>query len=151
MESDVIRADTNYRRGQSDLSMFLAEQGIRLTRTEELGLQRDDSGWDHFAWTMHVKGRSGETFTFPLKQGVAHTQRPKLFELMGLLISDASCARGTFAEFCGDLGYDEDSRSAKSTYQEILINNGRLLKLFGVTDLDALLATVQPKMEAAGL
>lgn len=133
---------------------WLTGHGIRLTKVEDLGMGRNDDGWEHFVWTLTVENRymTPCSYQFPYRQGTAHTQKPTLVDIMSALLSDASCVLGRdFEEFCGDLGYDPDSRKAESLYATIVENNTKLCKLFRTTDLDGLLAKYEPLREAAGL
>lgn len=45
-------------------------------------------------------------------------EKPTLPEVLSCLVSDANCVRfgQSFDEFCSDLGYDNDSRKAESTF-----------------------------------
>jgi hypothetical protein len=60
---------------------------------------------------------------------------------MSALLSDATCVLGGrgFEDFCGDLGYDPDSRKAEKLFNQIVENNAKVCKLFRTTDLDDLL------------
>ena len=51
--------------------------------------------------------------------------------VMGCLVSDAQAGSGTFHDFCADLGYDEDSRSAEATWKACQKINADLYWLFG--------------------
>jgi hypothetical protein len=42
--------------------------------------------------------------------------KPTLADILYSLQSDANCAQDTFADFCAETGYDEDSRKALETY-----------------------------------
>jgi hypothetical protein len=146
---------SNYKAGQREVMRWLTGYGIRLVKVDDLGMARDDDGWEHFAWTLTVENgyhNPPVKYEFPFRQGTAHTQKPTLVDLMSSLLSDASCVLGnSFDDFCADLGYDPDSRKAEAIYHQIEENNAKLAKLFRTTDLDALLAKYEPLREAAGL
>jgi hypothetical protein len=155
---------TNYKAGQREVMRWLTDYGIRLKKVEDLGMQRDESGWEHFAWRLTVEnwrggsgtGRAreecGASYEFPCMQGTAHTAKPTLVDIMSALLSDAGCVIGNdFDGFCSDLGYDPDSRKAKELYDQIVENNAKVCKLFGTTDLDGLIGKYEPLREAAGL
>lgn len=152
-----MNTKTDFRAGQRVFDEWLRNAGLRLRHTAELGLQTDDTGWEHFAWTLTVANGpatdpSSVGFEFPFKQGTAHTKKPTLVDIMAALLSDASCVAGnSFTEFCDELGYDRDSRKAEETYKQIQVSNGRLLKLFRVSSLGSLVDKAQPLLEAAGL
>ncbi len=144
---------TNYKAGQREFDRWLRDDhGFRIIRIVDKGLQRNGDGWDHFAWTMGVTSQhTAEVYEFPYMAGTAHKGKPTLIDMIGALLSDAGCATGSFQDFCADLGYDDDSVKVRNLFDQILVNNGRLLRLFGATSLDALLSTVASRMEAAGL
>jgi hypothetical protein len=144
----------NYKAGQREVMRWLTAQGIRLKKVEDLGMKRDDDGWEHFAWRLTVENwrGGGASYEFPYMQGTAHTAKPTLVDIMSALLSDASCVLGRdFGEFCSDLGYDPDSRKAERLYGQIVENNAKVCKLFGTTDLDELIERYEPLREAAGL
>jgi hypothetical protein len=154
----------NYKAGQREVMRWLTAKGIRLKKVEDLGMQRDADGWEHFAWRLTVEnwrggsgtGRAreegGASYEFPYMQGTAHTKPPTLVDIMSALLSDASCVLGRdFEEFCSDLGYEPDSRKAERLYGQIVENNAKVCKLFGTTDLDGLIEKYEPLREAAGL
>lgn len=57
--------------------------------------------------------------TVPFFQGPAHTSEPTAADVLSCLVSDASSFESarSFEEWCGDLGYDTDSRKAERTYK----------------------------------
>jgi hypothetical protein len=70
---------------------------------------------------------------------IEHDTRPIPPTLDGVLYSlilDSEACSMTFAEWCGEFGYDEDSRKAMATYLACQ-ENGQKLRKAGVTDLDA--------------
>lgn len=149
---------TDYKKGERAFRGFLNGYGIKLGHIADLGMRRSDDGWDHFAWELTVTNRyaeynnPGAEYVFPYMQGVGHTKKPTLTDLMSSLLSDAQTVLDRdFAEWAGDLGYDEDSRTAEKLYQQIVANNAKLCKLFRTTDLAGVLEKAQPLMEAAGL
>lgn len=56
---------------------------------------------------------------------------PNTLAVMGSLLSDANCVRlgQSFEDFCGDLGYDTDSRKAEQTYKALLETNQAMLRM----------------------
>jgi hypothetical protein len=157
-----MSTDTDYKKGERAFRGFLNGYGIILANIEDKGLRTSDDGWDHFAWELTVRNRyapdspisrkDSTGYTFPYMQGTAHTKEPTLTDLMSSLLSDAQTVLDRdFAEWAGDLGYDEDSRTAEKLYNQIVDDNAKLCKLFRTTDLAAVLEKARPLMEAAGL
>jgi hypothetical protein len=154
---------TSYRHAQIKFNDWLIGKGLRLIKTTDLGMRKDDEGWDHFVYTVEVTSRHmpyredkpnlTESYEFDYRMGLAHKQRPKLYELMSSLLSDAMCVLNAngFEDFARDLGYDPDSRKAEKLYHQIEDNNAKLAKLFGTTDLVKLYEEAAPLLEAAGL
>lgn len=65
------------------------------------------------------------------RTGHVYEPTPKAKEVIGSLFSDASCADGTFEDFCGNMGYDTDSRKALETYLACQESESKLRKFFG--------------------
>ena len=61
---------------------------------------------------------------------------PPLDDLLHCLVSDASLATETFDDWCGEFGYDTDSRRAMATYEECQKTIGKLRNI-GIIDLQA--------------
>lgn len=104
-------------------------------------LKVQDESWPHFRWVVRIG-----TEAFDYKTGVGHatpvysktgsknkrpensiTQNengfpqewihvPKIRDVIDCLVSDANSGAETFPEFCSNMGYDTDSRSALETY-----------------------------------
>ncbi len=64
-------------------------------------------------------------------QGSAHVKDPTVMEVLDCLFLDAVCGSTTFAEFCSDFGYDEDSRKAEKTWKACASMSVRLRKFLG--------------------
>lgn len=100
-----------------------------------LGIQTKFGG-EMFAWKFKAKGETFEYFT-GLGHGVKRdtiwgskgkpkepcigTQSywvriPSIDDLLECIESDASASERSFDDWCGDLGYDTDSRKALETY-----------------------------------
>ncbi len=95
----------------------------------------------------------------PGKDGYAIAPAPVLADVLTSLFSDAQCWNGatTFKDFCGDLGYDSDSRAAFAIYEACGDIFKRLRALCGrelyetlnALDEDALTAWAKAQSEAA--
>jgi hypothetical protein len=86
---------------------------------------------DHWRVAMRHKGRR---FTVYFSMGLGHHgKEPEVAEVLDCLISDATGvdnARG-FEDWCGDYGYDTDSRKAHRTYTVCARQGERLRKFLG--------------------
>ena len=110
--------------------------------------------WEHFEWevTLLYQKRSHKTV---YRCGMAHVKDTKLMQkikwgenyarpwsslakpptaadVLSSLCADARSAdRTTFEDWCSDLGYDEDSRTARRTYEACVEINAKLHALLG--------------------
>lgn len=74
---------------------------------------------------------------------------PSAFDVLNSLVSDATCwncARG-FEEFCADLGYDEDSRTAERVYNACAETYKQLRSLLG-SDFESVLSMDEDALQA---
>jgi hypothetical protein len=115
-----------------------------------------ENDWPHFEWLVELT-RDDVRYRVPFKQGIGNIKpMPKTFrqdrsdsvranlwlhevkarivpsaaEVVATLIASSSGSDQTFHDWCGDLGYSEDSRKALETYlacQVELVNLRRLL------------------------
>lgn len=60
-------------------------------------------------------------------------QAPKAASVLYCLISDASASEMSFDDWCGEFGYDTDSRKALETYMACQANHTKLCKLLTLT------------------
>jgi hypothetical protein len=100
-------------------------------------LTKDDRGWEHYAMTCLLKYERRSLKT-PFMQGTAHADEPTAAEVLACLISDAQSVESarSFEDWCGDLGYDSDSRKAEATYKACEATGGKLRRFLG-EDYDA--------------
>lgn len=76
--------------------------------------------------------------TIPFFMGPALSHEPTDKDVLPCLISDYSVLGESFEDFCGNFGYDEDSRKAEKVYNQCLRNGKKLERLFG-SDLDKII------------
>ena len=77
--------------------------------------------------TLQYKGRQ---YSFDFFQGYGIEHDPDVDGVLDCLLSDSQAGGQTFEEFCGDFGYDPDSRKAEATHKacvKVLENMQRLL------------------------
>lgn len=83
----------------------------------------------HFRITLKCRRRS---MVVPFSQGPAIEKEPTVEDVLDCLASDASTLEGNgFEEWCRDLGYDTDSRSAEKAYRVIQRQAKALKHLLG--------------------
>jgi hypothetical protein len=78
----------------------------------------DSEDMDHWRVTLRNPA-NGKRMTLTFSKGIGHNgAEPTTAEVVECLASDASLIDNapTFADFCAELGYDEDSRKAERTY-----------------------------------
>lgn len=86
--------------------------------------QQKANGW---SCTLRYQGRR---YTFDFWQGPAITGEPTITGVLDCLLSDSGSGDHAFEEFCGELGYDPDSRKAEKTWkacQKVTVAMKRLL------------------------
>ena len=122
----------------SALSDRLGELGVTVS---SVFFRTVKDKWEHDAWTCLVK--FGEkSFETPYKTGIGHRkavpgklpvpQAPKGADVVSCLLSDASSSDCGFEDWCGEFGYDTDSRSALDTYLVCQNTEKKLVGLFGL-------------------
>lgn len=93
-----------------------------------LGIRKDDSGWEHFLFSVSINGQ-----VFEYKTGLGHAKNadkrklfgvelkpkmPKIRDILWCLVSDARAGEMLFEDFCNEFGYDSDSISALKIYSK---------------------------------
>lgn len=82
----------------------------------------------HYKVTLRYGKRSMSTY---FSQGCGIKNAPTADTVLECLISDATCASGSFEEFCFDMGYDKDSRKAERIYRACVTIRSRLRRFLG--------------------
>jgi hypothetical protein len=79
-------------------------------------VRTDPTGWEHRAYVvrLHLPGARIES---PWRAGMAVTGGPDAAEILDSLVLDARAGGEDFEGFCGEFGYDTDSRAAWSTWE----------------------------------
>lgn len=97
--------------------------------------------WEGHASSTHYRvtvRRGGRWMVIYYSMGPAHTDGPTLPDVLDCLVSDAEYVDRAFEEFCADLGYDEDSRTAERVYQACVRTGRALRRLFTLAELETL-------------
>lgn len=93
----------------------------------------NDGDWTCDIWRCKLTFQ-GRKIVKLFRMGLGHNgKEPTSADVVSCLLSDASCAYGSFEDFCSDLGYDTDSRKAYRTYKACVKTRGHLEFLFGET------------------
>ena len=115
------------------LADFITRAPIRFTvrpadRNPNMGSR--DAGASHWRCTLTLNGKR---MTVPFSQGSAHTFPPTLADVLNCLALDASGFEnaGDFASWCGEYGYDTDSRKAEKIYKTVGRQAASLKSLLG--------------------
>lgn len=89
-------------------------------------------------WRVVLRnGRKRMTVRFSTGLGIR--EKPDAADVLDCLASDATTTDLSFNDFCQELGYDTDSRTAERTYRIIQRQSKRLRSFLGEADYDALL------------
>ncbi len=116
----------------------------RIASRPDHDTQWNDKGASHWRCMLGYgeKGVNWAEMTVTYSMGSAHKKPPTALDVLGSFFSDASCAGESFADFCGNCGYDKDSILALKTYKACQSISVRLHKLLG-SDYTALEAHCQ--------
>lgn len=95
---------------------------------ELVGFRTKDS-WECNEWKVILK-YNGRRMTIPYFTGMA-IDKPKLDDVLYSLLLDSTAIEYSFDEWCGEFGYDTDSRKAEKLYKECLKVSEKFHKLLG--------------------
>lgn len=120
-----------------DTKAFAAAHGIRVEVLSDDGIRWDGDGWEHRAFTLRLhRAESSATMDSPWRQGMGVTSSPEdePWTVLDSLVSDAAMGLTGFDDFCGDLGYDTDSRKAFATWEACQRTADQLAAFLGGED-----------------
>ena len=84
--------------------------------------------------------KNGKSFSFNFGQSIKEgDNKPTFYDILTCL---QKYKVGTFENFCGDFGYDEDSRKAEKIYKAVSKEFANMQKLFSNEELE-ILALIQ--------
>lgn len=137
VETEVVRlcgeltASHTANAPECDPQNFAQEYGIHATATAtDSNPNMEDARPDARHWKVTLR-RGPARLTVPFTQGSAHRKPPTAMDVLGCLASDASGAEESFEEWCGNLGYEADSRKAKKTYDAVKKQTAKLKTFLG--------------------
>lgn len=113
---------------------FIRENRIRLESEMVGDNPHFDSGdnWQGYHYKVTLK-RPGKQLTTFFSMGIGLDHEPTVEEVLDCLASDScgiDCCT-TFEEWCGNYGYDSDSRKAHRLYQAVKRQHGKLIAFLG--------------------
>lgn len=123
------------------LSDFIRDQSVTMTSERiairpdvaDPGTERDDA-WQrdasHWRSTLRRSGDQRRSLTVYYSMGSAHTGEPTAADVLSSLLLDASGPE-EFADWCGDFGYDTDSRRAERTFKACQVIARKLRRFLG--------------------
>lgn len=111
--------------------------------SEYQGLVRKDNDWDcnHYKCTIRFENRQ---YTFDYYMGLRISGEPTLDSVMESLLMDCNVDQYSFDEFCGEFGYDTDSRKAEASYKACLKLAKNVKRVFG-DNIDKLARIVEAR------
>jgi hypothetical protein len=105
----------------------------------------DYRDWEHFLWRVTFERVNGKRarldtdyrcdvgFVQPGKEE-EEPLAPTAAAVLHSLLMDAGALDQSFSDWCGDCGYDEDSRKALATYEACCAIGHKLRKLFSAEE-----------------
>lgn len=83
--------------------------------------KEDGRTWECNKWTVVVSSTdSDRRARFTYYTGIAHkglVDEGQMKDALLCFVTDARCGQLSFRDFCGELGYDQDSRKAYKTWE----------------------------------
>lgn len=126
---------------RTSLQDFIAANKLRMTATwTDSNPHMDGSDrMDHWRCTLMCDGRR---MVVTFSKGSAHHGKPaELREVLSCMAGDAAGIENasSFTDWCGEYGYDTDSRKAEKIYRTCQRQRDSLLRLLGREAFEALL------------
>ena len=103
----------------SELDKMCRDRKVTATVTFDKAIpydQRDKWQREATAWTVRLR-YNGRSLTVPYWTGSAITDEPTAADVLYSVIMDTSAGEYDFDDFCGEFGYDDDSRKAEKTWK----------------------------------
>lgn len=118
--------ETDYQKQAAD---FAKKHGITLTiNGQEYKRHWDDDKQSRWVFNCTLK-RKGKQYTFDFGQSTAAgDEKPTMYDVLTCI---EKYDHPTFEDFCGDYGYDTDSRKAERTFKAVQKEYKAVERLFG--------------------
>lgn len=107
---------------------FAKKHGITLKiKGSHYGKHFANDKEERFIFTIQLK-HGGKSYTFKFGQSIAAgAKEPTMYDVLTCL---QKYEVGTFENFCGDFGYDQDSRTAERIYKAVCKEFENMERLF---------------------
>lgn len=122
---------------------FLADFGLSLSLARK-GERRPPWADETFSHGKHyvvtIARHDGPSLSFDFWGSVADAQagrHPSAYSVLACIGGDVHCPE-TFEEFCGEYGYDSDSRKAERTFRACLAFAKKLNDFFSAREIERL-------------
>lgn len=108
---------------------FATKNGLKMTIVGEPEYKKHFDSDKQSRYVFKVKlSRLGKSYTFNFGQSIrAGAEEPSLYDVLTCL---QKWEVGTFQNFCGEFGYDEDSRTAERIYKSVCKEFANVERLF---------------------
>lgn len=107
---------------------FASKYGIKLTLiSEDYKKHFADDKNERQVYKMRIS-RNGKSYTFDFGASIADPSEPTMYDVLAAF---TKYDPRDFENFCGDYGYDEDSRTAEKTYKAVKKEFAAVERLFG--------------------
>lgn len=106
-------------------------EGLKVSAT----WKNNDNDMDN--WKVYLS-RNGGSIQVPFRQGYGFKgQPPTVDSVIECLVMDALAGQDDYDDFCGNFGYDEDSREAHKTWKSCKKINEKIQRVLDHEELQA--------------
>ncbi len=127
---------SNYQKEAADL---LTSFGVKFSANfikHDFYFQDDKEQRDIYRITFSRNGQKYERFSLRFGQSIANAgTAPTEYDVLACI---TKYDVGTFENFCGDFGYDVDSRKAEKTYKAVCREFAKVSAFFSPSELEAI-------------
>ncbi len=131
-QANAMRQPTGARFENLAMDVRITSTLREPTREEEREASRARRDYGATYWTVRLtyKGRRMAT---PFHMGSGHSGEPTAAQVLSCLISDNESVKGArnFSEWAADMGWDDDSRRAESTFKACQALGAKVERLLG--------------------
>ena len=112
---------------------FANKYGVKLSIGEPTYKTHFNDG--QMRWVFPCKlSRNGKSYSFKFGQSIADgASEPTMYDVLACM---TKYDPGTFEDFCGEFGYDTDSRKAHKTYLAVCKEYEGICRLFNTEELE---------------